>query len=237
MDVSDKDVSPATTTDEGADIACWSEDKQALVYLPRAVAQTLHNTRSPILPTLTSREKSNGIIFPLSSDHLIALLQYNTLRGSLANRELISCILPSSPTSECSSAALHVLPDTQAVLPDSLPPSLYPTTLQSTIPHEEWLDIIPHPVLRDNLLNALGTFDEDELWSDTIGGLFEGFPASEIECRGIVIWSPPWHTSGWEVTEGFWRKWGWLLAGCSDMLVATNHWRSKRGEPPLVFEV
>jgi hypothetical protein len=83
---------------------------------------------------------------------------------------------------------------------------------------------------------ASGTFDEDELWSDTIGGLFEGFPNSEIEQRGVIAWSPPWHFTGWEVSEGFWRKWGRILKGCGEVLEATNRWR-ERGEEPLIFEV
>ena len=84
---------------------------------------------------------------------------------------------------------------------------------------------------------AIGTFDEDELWSDTIGGLFEGFPQSESEQRGVIVWSPPWHVSGWELSEGFLRKWGWSFKGFEDMLEATNKWRAMRGEDPLVIEI
>jgi len=66
---------------------------------------------------------------------------------------------------------------------------------------------------------------------------FRGFLASEIEHHGVVIWSPPWHVSGWEVSEGFWLKWGWSLTGCREILEATNLRRKERGEEPLVFEV
>lgn len=84
---------------------------------------------------------------------------------------------------------------------------------------------------------AIGTFDEDALWSDTIGGLFEGYPDDEIEVRGVIAWSPPWDISGWEVTEGFWRRWGWQFKGCGEVLDATNRWRRMRGEEPLVFKL
>jgi hypothetical protein len=87
------------------------------------------------------------------------------------------------------------------------------------------------------MLRALGQFDEDELWSDTIGGLFEGFPDSEIEHRGVIIWSTPWDIRGWEISPGFWEKWRWTLNGCEDIIEATNHWRSIRGEFPLVDEM
>lgn len=174
------------------------------------------------------------IIFPLSSDHLIILQQYNVLRASLTNRYLISG-LKANPVDECSSVALHVLP--YLTCPQDIPPALHPTVLQQTIPHEGWVDIIPHPVWRDNVLRAIGTFDEDDLWSDTVGGLFEGFPDSEVEKRGVIAWSPPWHISGWEVSEGFWKKWGWSFTGCDEILEATNRWRKQRGEKPLVFKV
>ncbi|EXJ77428.1 hypothetical protein A1O3_09654, partial [Capronia epimyces CBS 606.96] len=58
-------------------------------------------------------------------------------------------------------------------------------------PHEDWVDISSHPVLHDNVLKTLGTFDEDELRSDIIGRLFEGLPASEIERHDVVVCSPP----------------------------------------------
>jgi hypothetical protein len=72
------------------------------------------------------------------------------------------------------------------------------------------VDPIPHPVWRDNVLLALGRFDEDALWADTIGGLFDGFPDAEIERRGVICWASPWDFSGWEISEGVWRSWLWI---------------------------
>lgn len=221
---------------------CWVEDEQRIVFLPASTtkelklrhAPLLHQASTALIPAMLDRSTANRIMFPLSSDHLLTLLQYNVLRASIANRALFSASYPSLAMPECSSEVLHVLPNLP--LPKALPPSLYPTALQQTIPHEEWLDIIPHPGWRDNLLLALGTFDEDELWADTIGGLFDGFPHSEVKRRGIIAWSPPWHISGWEVSEGFLQKWGWTFKGCQDALDATNSWRRKRGEEPLSLD-
>ncbi|KAJ5156524.1 hypothetical protein N7492_009327 [Penicillium capsulatum] len=98
-------------------------------------------------------------------------------------------------------------------IPSSVPLPLYPTDLQRIIPRESGVDITPHPLWRDNVLRSLDTFDEDELWSDSIGGLFDSFPDDEIEKRGIIAWNPPWDIYGWEFSEGFWRKWGWLMTG------------------------
>ncbi|KAF5004150.1 hypothetical protein FDECE_9364 [Fusarium decemcellulare] len=218
----------------------WNEREQTIRLLPASKASKINNSRSPLIPlqpsslSVLSRRPKSSVTFPLSSDHLIILLQFNVLRGCLANRELVAT-LGSTPVAECASAAEHVLayPSDQGVVP----PSLLPTSLQCTIPHEGWLDIIPHPVWRDNVLLALGHFDEDALWSDVMGGLFEGFPESEIEHRGVIAWSPPWDPSGWELSEGFVRKWGWSLRGCEDILEATNKWRQKRGDEPIVYEI
>lgn len=70
-----------------------------------------------------------------------------------------------------------------------------------------------------------------------MGGLFEGFPAAEIQRRGVIAWDPPWDIRGWEVSEGFWRKWRWTFEGCGDVLEATNSWRRGRGESAIVDEV
>ncbi|RDW73409.1 hypothetical protein BP6252_07316 [Coleophoma cylindrospora] len=221
------------------DIPCWIEDQQRVSILPASQANRLIPNGAPLiplesLPHLTKSNKSPAtIIFPLSRDHLIVLLQFNVLRASIANRSLLSGI-PNIPLSQCSSSALHISAELPS--PHLIPATLHPTLLQRTVPHEDWIDIIPHPVLRDNILLAVGTFDEDALWSDVIGGLFEGFPGSEIEQRGVIAWSPPWHVSGWEVSEGFLRRWGWSLKGCEDMLDATNKWRSMRGEEPLAYD-
>jgi hypothetical protein len=227
-------------------IPCWVENDQTVSTFPVSVANSFNNTKAPLISyphatqtsTMIGKSPAVKIVFPLSTDHLITLVQFNVLRACITNRHLLSSILSTikrTPLHECSSAALHVLPAPPLV--QSIPPSLQPTVLQRTILHEEWIDVIPHPVWRDNLIKATGTFDEDALWSDTIGGLFEGFPASEVEQRGVVAWSPPWDVSGWEVSEGFWRKWRWSFTGCEDVIEATNKWRKLRGEEPLSFSI
>ena len=201
----------------------------------RSTATPLIPDRPALVPLEALGRPPERIVFPLSPDHLITLLQFNVLRGLVTNRSLLLPLLKDDHLGECSSTALQILPSPTS--PQEVPPSLQPTVLQRTIPHEDWIDVIPHPVLRDNLILSSGKFDEDGLWSDTVGGLFEGFPASEIEQRGVIAWSPPWHVSGWEFSEGFWRKWGWSLKGCPEALEATNKWRRKRGEKPLVVEL
>lgn len=176
-----------------------------------------------------SRRENSKLLFPLCSDHLITLLQYNALRALAVNRTLISGIL-ATPL-DCEDECIHIVP--YPTKPELLPSTLLPTALQQTVLHGDWIDLFPCPEGRDRLIRAAGTFDEDELWADCVGGMYEGFPDDEIERRGIVAWSPPWEITGWEMSEGFLRKWGWIFRGLG-ALDATNRWRIERGEDPLV---
>lgn len=220
-------------TESAGTVPFWVEEQQIISALPSTIARTV-DQRRPLIPKPSTSH--HDIMFPLSSDHLITLLQYNVLRACLANQILVSALCPelNSGHNECEDSLMHVSP---GPVPGVLPQSLQPTHLQQTIPHESWVDIIPDPIWRDNLLMNLGQFDEDQLWSDTIGGLFEGFPHSEIEHRGVIVWSSPWHLSGWEMSEGFWHRWGWTMKGCHEMIASTNRWRELRGEEPLMTEL
>jgi hypothetical protein len=198
----------------------------------------LYNPQKPLLPALVKASHRNqnphfNIVFPLCPDHLITLLQFNALRAISVNRTLLSGILTTPLDCAPDAEIIHVVP--YPPNPQLIPAALLPTILQQTIPHADWIDVFPSPAIRDRLIRLAGTFDEDDLWADCSGGLYEGYPDDEVERRGIVAWSPPWDISGWEMSEGFWRKWGrWLFEGVDGPLEATNRWRSKRGEDPLV---
>ncbi|KAI1856849.1 hypothetical protein JX265_011174 [Neoarthrinium moseri] len=212
-----------------ARVNCWDIKEESISIVPASRVKHLYNARKPLLPD-KPRKGQFKLVFPLSPDHLITLLQYNTLRALAVNRTLISGIL-FTPL-DCGQEVIHVIP--YPAKPELLPSTLLPTTLQQTVPHGDWIDMFPCPEGRDRLIRAAGTFDEDELWADCIGGLYEGFPDGEIQRRGFIAWSPPWDISGWEMSEGFLRKWGWLVKGSPGALEATNRWRANRGEEPLV---
>lgn len=185
-----------------------------------------------LIHSLQSGNTDNArVIFPLSTDHLIPLIQFNVLRAVLTNMALLR-ILDSLPQ-DCDGYTFCHMP--LYPTPDEIPPQLRPTRLQNSVPHPLWIDIIPSPTLRDNFIRLAETIDEDEICSDFIGGLFEG--DADIDARGWIVWNDPWDTSGWEMTEGFVKKWGFVLKGCTKPLEATNRWRRKRGEEELVVEV
>lgn len=212
-------------------VECWDIEQQSVSIFPASRMQQLYNARNPLLPGKPRKQQSN-IVFPLCPDHLITLLQFNALRALAVNRTLISGFLV-TPL-DCDEEVIQVIP--YPTKPELFPSTLLPTTLQQTVPHGDWIDLFPCPEGRDRLIRAAGTFDEDELWADCIGGLYEGFPDDEIERRGIIAWSPPWDITGWEMSEGFLKKWGWLVKGLPGMLEATNRWRIDRGEEAFVLD-
>lgn len=125
---------------------------------------------------------------------------------------------------------------TISTLPASYPASLRPTTLQTSITHHPWIDLLPWPQLRDTylLLIEQELIDEDDLCYDIVE-----FDASEnpSEKAALIVWGEPWDPWGWEASIPFLRKWGWTLKGCPEILRATNYWREKRGEKKLDLPV
>ena len=89
--------------------------------------------------------------------------------------------------------------------------------------------------MRDNAIRYMNMLDNDCLCQDMVGGHYEG--RNDIELTGVLAWNDPWSASGWEVTEGFAKKWAILLRGCSEIMAATNKWRAMRGDDPLLFEL
>ncbi|MCJ1452910.1 hypothetical protein MMC28_003255 [Mycoblastus sanguinarius] len=80
------------------EIPCWVEDQQTVSVFPASVANALNSIGTPLIPyqpatpnpAIFDPSPSARIIFPLSPDHLITLLQFNVLRGCLTNRRLLS---------------------------------------------------------------------------------------------------------------------------------------------------
>ncbi|KAK4462360.1 hypothetical protein QBC42DRAFT_267957 [Cladorrhinum samala] len=117
----------------------------------------------------------------------------------------------------------------------SIPPALHPTALQKEVPHKIWVDLLPIPGFRDNILRAIQAGEveprklcEELLCSDLVDiGL-----ASD---SSLIIWGESWDARNWEFGPNFFTKWEFLLRGCPEILKTTNYWREKRGEAVLDF--
>lgn len=161
-------------------------------------------------------------------DQLLTLVQFNVLRALISNTltmgwtlEWLECSDPLSPWNNRSK-----------IDGPACPQALRPTHVQRIIKHHPWIDLWPIPQMRDNLLLAGEAYNEDLLCNDLVE--FKDIPNEQT---GLIVWSDPWNTASWEVSETFLRNWGWTVKGCADLQKSTNNWRLRRGEKPLSFEV
>lgn len=189
----------------------------------------------------TDRLSSTDVLLAFSADRLLTLVHFNVFRGLLTNMLLLR--LPN--LFSCEVATKEPLLISALPLPSLLPPALYPTPLQQRIPHHPWIDLFPVSKVRDTLIQATGSFDSCELCIDVLGNMVEkNFDRSEAMMaydtyegtdRSMIVWGDPWNIASWEASEGFLLKWGWMFQGCREAILhPTNHWRSLRGEEPLM---
>ena len=122
------------------------------------------------------------IIFPLSSDHLLTLIQYNTFRGLITNKLLLQrfakYVLPGHHDHDHHDQEVlpchSTYPGYSVILPfdhHHLPKHLVPTNSQMSSCHSTWIDLIPFPKMRDNLIKWAPWFDHSEFAADVIGSL------------------------------------------------------------------
>ncbi|KAJ9416852.1 hypothetical protein QL093DRAFT_2400219 [Fusarium oxysporum] len=119
---------------------------------------TIHSTPQPI-----------NINFPLPSDQLLHLIQFNVYRAFISIKRTINTISLDPTTCPVFGPCLD---DTTRYPPNpNIPSSLAPTILQQTQYHFPWINIMPFARLRDNLIRREGRFDNFELWRDLVGDL------------------------------------------------------------------
>ena len=115
-----------------------------------------------------------------------------------------------------------------------VPPSLQPTTLQKTVNHHPWIDLLPIPGIRDNILRCLeaALIDEHELCHDLLKA-----DDTEGALAPFVVWAEPCNPENWEISPRFLRKWSLLVQDCPQVIDATNYWRQKRGQGKISLVV
>lgn len=198
------------------------------------------------------------------ADHLLHLVNYNAFRGFFTNKSALSRvtthIIPRPDRSEVVDI-MKTLPCQTIIVPtgSNIPRHLIPTALQTQKSHATWIDFIPFPRIRDNLIAQEDGFDHWDFMADVIGdvlqkllfsnrkstvephgsshlvpsdGLDDGMTANR---KGLVLWGEPHNPESWEATPGFLRKWGWVVDGCDELIKSSNHWRMLRGEEMMQF--
>lgn len=160
-------------------------------------------------------------------EHLISLSRLNVHRAINQNICAIGMTTDWTKSDDSISIFNLVQPGFQE---DNIPLSLRPTHIQRSVPHHPWLDFFPFPHMRDNLIAAGDMLDDDDLCHDLMA-----FWDTRNTGATLLVWGEPSDPKNWEVTEEFARKWGWVLRGCSELLISSNRWRMGRGEKPLIW--
>ncbi|KAG7039171.1 hypothetical protein JMJ77_0003457 [Colletotrichum scovillei] len=158
------------------------------------------------------------------SDSLIPLVQFNLFRGLMENMKTLGITMPMICDDDCVSP-FGSDPTYNANTAWNIPYFLKPTETQLTTIHHPWLDFLPLPRMRDNLIKAGDDWDDEALCLDMVG---DGDAPSGK--GGMILWGEPWDPNSWEVTEDFVEKWRWILEGCEEIIRSSNYWRAKRGE-------
>jgi hypothetical protein len=186
-----------------------------------------HQKKTALIQHLTDLYSSYATGSPKAS-HLLTLTRVNVHRGFVTNM-LVLGIDWEMLESDSISLFLTKKPGYDL---EALPADLQPTALQRASIHHPWIDLFPSPLMRDNLLRAGDGWDDEELCTD-IMGYWDGATGP----AGLIVWGDPSISFNWEVSEGFARKWGWIIQGCEDLMRATNYWRDKRGEKLLFVDI
>lgn len=179
-----------------------------------------------------------------TADHVLVLIKFNIFRALCNNAMMLGFPIEFTMGDDALSPFTNALSpftpkskyEQHLVSPERLleiPGNLRPTSMQCEIPHHPWIDLLPVPQMRDNLILAEDTYDGGEL-CEALCGLFNS--SNSTAQNGLIIWGDPWDPAGWEVTPQFLQRWAWTVDGCTELLASTNYWRQRRGEKPLRFE-
>ncbi|KIW33924.1 uncharacterized protein PV07_00738 [Cladophialophora immunda] len=188
---------------------------------------------SGVRDLLTRFEESTYQHYLLGSprtDLLLTLVKFNVFRALLDNTRALGFTLEwldGDAVSPFSQAGSNRVSDDSSST-STCPVYLRPTGLQHLVEHHPWIDLFPIPRMRENILQAGDSFDEDALCHDMVE-----ICGSPGEQSGLIVWGDPWDPRNWEIGEEFLKRWGWVIQGCWELFDATNYWRAQRGEEDL----
>lgn len=118
---------------------------------------------------------------------------------------------------------------TLAALAPSLPPSLQPTLLQLQTPHHAYIDLIPSPTLRDNLIRA-GFETANAFLTAACAFVYETEDLGQL-----TIWGQDYFNEmSWEFSEEVLKAWPGLLT--PEWRDRANFWRRQRNEALINFD-
>lgn len=165
----------------------------------------------------------NATIAGLYEHRFMCLSQYSMFRAYVQNASIMALDFALFADDESVSpwTIFNPFPEPST----NLPYHLRPTDVQLRTYHHPYLDVIASSLLRDNILIAtLSDEQEDQLCMD-------------LHSNGsITVWgSQPWSSMGWEVSQDFADRWGWILD--AETVRCSDFWRMERGDPPLAIQL
>ncbi|KAH7140236.1 hypothetical protein B0J13DRAFT_596540 [Dactylonectria estremocensis] len=237
-----------------------ADDREALRHADRPTLQspTQVSVTPSRAPPVLQPESTRNVEPPLPADHaLIHLITHNVCRGFMENKTILRLMAsfimaihdPPLPPDLAVGCDIVVIRTTDR----TIPASLSPTQLQMNSPHPSWMDILPFPELRDNLIRRQYMFDHKRFLRDLVGDLVSLMPSDPgqegslpitslrmnrrsqrtYNGHGLILWGEPYLKESWEVTPQFVAKWTWAVEGCCDLFKVSNGWRTSRGEDLL----
>jgi hypothetical protein len=134
------------------------------------------------------------LTLPLSRN-LLPVAQFNVMRATATNIRIIGLDTYISDDCIIDWQALPTLSDPTAA---ELADKFVPTTWQLSVPHQRWIDILPHPRMRDNGIRAQGTFEAEDLKDDLLGYLCGDTTQDDKGLRVVAMlaWADLWRPEG-----------------------------------------
>lgn len=159
------------------------------------------------------------------------LIKLNVLNAFTRNAEFLG--LPPNYICADEAPSIFLREGPQPTAASSWPEHLRPSSVQCSVKHSAWLDLIPFRTMRDRILLAInaGLLNEDELCLDLL----------EVDENGsdapyLIVWGDSSDPHGWEASFLFLEKYRWLVWDCPEIIESTNFWRSTRGEKQLALK-
>lgn len=220
----------------------------------RSETTSLKKTLS-VSTSSTPQDRDIDSMVPPPIDHLLLhLVSYNVCRGISSNKTTLEAlashlrVVYQPPASQAFTTAcgFAVLRPTHQIMPVNL----FPTQLQMNEPHPTWMDFLPFPEIRNNLIRRQSMFNHLSFLQDVVGDRSYLRPAAhavldqtEVDRaahgseHGLILWGEPFLKESWEATPHFLAKWAWAFEGCREIYETTDRWRRSRGLLPAWGEV
>ena len=163
------------------------------------------------------------------TDLLLTLIKFNVFRALMSNDKTLGFV---NQWLQCEAISpFFRSPNKTQTAVQTCPANLRPTNLQLTVEHHPWIDLLPDPRMRNNILQLGDDYDDGPLCHDVVDN------RHGEQSESLIVWGDPVNPDSWEIGEDFYKKWPSVVQGCHRLFKATNDWRVRRGERKLRLDI